>query len=74
MIQDRVFDRCPSDEPPPVRTKVTLLAKNQNTYEKRRREVEKKQRSAEKLERKREKKLGRGTTPTDAAFPLTDAK
>jgi hypothetical protein len=38
------------------------LAKNQNTFEKRRREVEKRQRSADKLERKRVRKL-QGNTP-----------
>jgi hypothetical protein len=37
------------------------LAKNQNTFEKRRREVEKRQRSADKLERKRQRKLQGGS-------------
>jgi hypothetical protein len=39
------------------------LAKNQNTYEKRRREHEKRRKSAEKLARKQERKQQRDTIP-----------
>ncbi len=60
-------DRSPSDSPlassfPPLFTpKAFLLAKNQNTFEKLRREQEKKRKAKEKRERKIEKKDDEGT-------------
>lgn len=51
------------------------MAKNQNTFEKRRREIEKKQRAEEKRKRRQNRKAADGTAlPEAAAMPPDDAQ
>lgn len=50
-----------------------LVAKNQNTIEKRRREMEKKRKADEKRDRRRKKKEAADAPPTPASLPAVDS-